>query len=278
MARRVKHADPDPARERRCAICESARFVPFRWPPSSPAAAESFDGYYIWLGIPPSDQPPHHYRLLGINLYEANPAIINNASDQQMNYLRALQTSPHAEQAQRILGEIAAARTCLLDEQAKARYDSQLRTHLAKVGSDPPRQPSLLTAKASAGSPARPKESSSHASPEAGQTLEKDSDAAGTQSSRGTDESAAASEKAEFVALKGNTVELRHTDSGKTVALSIDQLGESAYSVMNRDPNTLLELGKKISAASPRHKWEIWSAGGRYILVIAGTTRNKRGE
>jgi hypothetical protein len=25
-----------------------------------------FDPYHVWLGIPPHEQPPNHYRLLGI--------------------------------------------------------------------------------------------------------------------------------------------------------------------------------------------------------------------
>ena len=28
--------------------------------------AANFDPYYKWLGIPPEEQPPNHYRLLGI--------------------------------------------------------------------------------------------------------------------------------------------------------------------------------------------------------------------
>jgi len=32
--------------------------------------AEDFDPYYKWLGILPKDQPPHNYRLLGIELFE----------------------------------------------------------------------------------------------------------------------------------------------------------------------------------------------------------------
>ena len=33
---------------------------------------ESFDPYHRWLGIPPREQPPNHYRLLGIDLFEAD--------------------------------------------------------------------------------------------------------------------------------------------------------------------------------------------------------------
>ena len=38
--------------------------------------AESFDPYRKWLGIPPKDQPPNHYRLLGIDLFEADAEVI----------------------------------------------------------------------------------------------------------------------------------------------------------------------------------------------------------
>ena len=31
-----------------------------------------FDPYHQWLGIAPSDQPPNHYRLLGLQLFEPN--------------------------------------------------------------------------------------------------------------------------------------------------------------------------------------------------------------
>ena len=43
--------------------------------------AESFDAYHEWLGIAPKDQPPNHYRLLGIDLYEANANVIDGAAD-----------------------------------------------------------------------------------------------------------------------------------------------------------------------------------------------------
>ena len=34
--------------------------------------SEAFDPYYRWLGIPPGEQPPDHYRLLGIERFEAD--------------------------------------------------------------------------------------------------------------------------------------------------------------------------------------------------------------
>ena len=36
-----------------------------------------FDPYHKWLGIPPKDQPPNHYRLLGVDLFESDPDVID---------------------------------------------------------------------------------------------------------------------------------------------------------------------------------------------------------
>jgi hypothetical protein len=36
---------------------------------------EAFDPYRKWLGIPPEEQPPNHYRLLGIALFEDDPDV-----------------------------------------------------------------------------------------------------------------------------------------------------------------------------------------------------------
>ena len=53
-------------------------------------AADGFDPYYKWLGIPPEEQPPTHYRLLGIVQFEADPDVIANAASRQAFHLRQL--------------------------------------------------------------------------------------------------------------------------------------------------------------------------------------------
>ena len=90
-----------------------------------------FDPYYTWLGIPPSEQPSHHYRLLGLQLYEANARVIENAADRQMRHLRSFQTGANSADSQRLLNEVAAARICLLDPEKKSAYDQQLASRLA---------------------------------------------------------------------------------------------------------------------------------------------------
>lgn len=100
---------------------------------------DSFDPYYEWLGIPPDEQPPNHYRLLGIRLFEENQTAIENSADQRMVHLRSLAGSQHVEQAQKLLNEVSAARVCLLNAEKKAAYDEELRRH---VGGESAGQPS----------------------------------------------------------------------------------------------------------------------------------------
>ena len=87
---------------------------------------EAFDAYHELLGIPPHEQPPNHYRLLGITLFEANRQVVGNAAMQRSKFLRSLGISQYAEVCQRLLNEIATAKLCLLDETKKAAYDRGL--------------------------------------------------------------------------------------------------------------------------------------------------------
>lgn len=88
--------------------------------------SDTFDAYYVWLGIPPEEQPPNLYRLLGLRLFENNPEVIEEAAIQRMAHVRTFQLGPHAQTTQKLLNEIASARICLLTPEKKAAYDSQL--------------------------------------------------------------------------------------------------------------------------------------------------------
>jgi sulfatase modifying factor 1 len=89
-----------------------------------------FDPYQKWLGIPPKQQPPNHYRLLGIELFERDPDTISHAADRQMGHVRSFQTGKNSAVSQQLLNEISTARICLLDAQKKAAYDAELRAKL----------------------------------------------------------------------------------------------------------------------------------------------------
>jgi hypothetical protein len=89
-----------------------------------------FDPYRKWLGIPPQEQPPNYYRLLGLAVFESDAEVIGNAADRQMAHLRTFQSGKNSALSQKILNEVAAARICLLDPQKRAQYDVRLREQL----------------------------------------------------------------------------------------------------------------------------------------------------
>jgi hypothetical protein len=88
--------------------------------------SKAFDPYYKWLGIASREQPPNHYRLLGIEPFEFDPDVITSAADMRMAHLRTFQSGKHAAESQKLLNEVATARVCLLDPRKKAHYDHKL--------------------------------------------------------------------------------------------------------------------------------------------------------
>ena len=93
--------------------------------------SEVFDAYHKWLGIPPNEQPPNLYRLLGIGIFEADLDVIEGAADRQMAHVQTHKTGPYAARSQEVLNELSAAKLCLLDPGKKSAYDAQLRNQLA---------------------------------------------------------------------------------------------------------------------------------------------------
>jgi serine/threonine protein kinase len=99
--------------------------------------AQRFDPYDQWLQIPPDDQPADHYRLLGLPRFESSADKIAAAADERMALVRSLQLGPHGEVSQRILNELAAAKTRLLDPARRTAYDAVLRSSAAAGREDP---------------------------------------------------------------------------------------------------------------------------------------------
>ncbi len=108
----------------------------------------SFDGYHVWLGIPSSEQPPNHYRLLGIALFEADLDVIDHAADRQMAHVRTFQAGKNGAASQQILNELSVARISLLNPSKKAAYDEQLRAKLHAVPKAVPVSPATALPRA----------------------------------------------------------------------------------------------------------------------------------
>lgn len=91
---------------------------------------DGYDAYHLWLGIPPEEQPPSHYRLLGVRLFEQNSEVIRNAADRQRSHVKRLGVNQYQEIGQNLLNEIEAAKICLMRPEKRAPYDERLRTQL----------------------------------------------------------------------------------------------------------------------------------------------------
>ena len=85
-----------------------------------------FDPYHKWLAITKEEQPPTHYRLLGLPNGEDEEDVIEEAAIRQTTHVRSYQIGPHATESTRILNEIAQARSVLLNPAKKREYDLKL--------------------------------------------------------------------------------------------------------------------------------------------------------
>jgi hypothetical protein len=90
--------------------------------------AVDFDPYHRWLGIPPGERPPNHYRMLGVELFETDMEVIDYAADRQLTYLRSFRQGPNGALAETLMNGICAARLCLSDPARRAEYDAELRS------------------------------------------------------------------------------------------------------------------------------------------------------
>ncbi len=118
--------------------------------PQTPDVREgrsSFDPYYEWLQIDPSEQPATLYRLLGLSdafvrkafgrpLTEQEKRVVENAADQRMAHLRTFQTGRNSAECQRLLNEVSRAKITLLDGAKKQQYDSTLGQAIDIRGGD----------------------------------------------------------------------------------------------------------------------------------------------
>jgi len=91
------------------------------------AGAPEFNPYASWLGIAGKQTPPDHYTLLGVEAFETDLQLIQNAGLKRLSAVRRYSIGKHLELSQLIMNEIAGAIHCLTDEDEKAAYDKTLR-------------------------------------------------------------------------------------------------------------------------------------------------------
>lgn len=95
-----------------------------------------FDPLHKWFGIPPSEQPPDDYRLLGIAKFEDDLDVIDAAADKQLAYLHDLTNGDYGDLAEELSNRVSAARLRLLNAEKKAAYDEQLLDEESEFSDD----------------------------------------------------------------------------------------------------------------------------------------------
>jgi serine/threonine protein kinase len=101
--------------------------------PGDALVSGDFDPYREWLDIPPADQPPNYYRLLGLSLYESDCAQIARAAEERCARIKTHLESEHKPDAERLLKQIDAVRAHLSNPQKKTVYDTALRQKQAAM-------------------------------------------------------------------------------------------------------------------------------------------------
>jgi hypothetical protein len=86
----------------------------------------TFDPYHKWLGIPREQRPVTLYQLLGISAGETDVEVIEDAATRQSTHVRTYQLGSQAEVCQRILNEIAQARSVVLNPKKRMEYYANL--------------------------------------------------------------------------------------------------------------------------------------------------------
>ena len=86
-----------------------------------------FDPYHRWLSIPSSEQPPTHYRILGLPPFESDLQVIESAALRQIAHVRSFLETPMRTYAVNLIHELSVARQCLIKSESKAAYDAWLR-------------------------------------------------------------------------------------------------------------------------------------------------------
>jgi len=85
------------------------------------------NAYVQWLGLLKRSDPPNHYELLGIALFESDTQQIKQAYYRGVAKVSPYQHGTTAKLCERISKELGEARDCLMDVQSRLEYDATLK-------------------------------------------------------------------------------------------------------------------------------------------------------
>lgn len=91
-----------------------------------------FDSYHKWLGIPPEQQPPHYYQLLGISVNEQDTEVIQAAAQRQRASIEDHLHGAHHREASQLIYEIDEAELTLLSPELREDYNKRVKLVLKR--------------------------------------------------------------------------------------------------------------------------------------------------
>ena len=97
--------------------------------------ADDKNFYHLMLGLPEDITSPDGYQLLGLEHFENDEDVIQEATLDANKKLLAWQNSEYHGECDHLIDEVVAAREVLLSPKRKAKYDERLRKRL---GMPPP--------------------------------------------------------------------------------------------------------------------------------------------
>jgi hypothetical protein len=88
---------------------------------------QRLDPYWEVLRIPPEEQPPDYYRLLGVKRFEQDSEVIKEHVSRRTRWVIMHKKGVYAKACADLIYQINAAKTCLLNPRLKAAYDRKLQ-------------------------------------------------------------------------------------------------------------------------------------------------------
>jgi hypothetical protein len=88
---------------------------------------DPFDPLDTWFDISPDEQPPDHYKLLGIERFETDPQAIADGYEARIQHLDQQLNGLYGADAEQLKVRVGQAYGVLKDGAKRAKYDASLR-------------------------------------------------------------------------------------------------------------------------------------------------------
>jgi len=92
-----------------------------------------FNPYSAWFDIPTNQQPPDHYRLLGVEMLEPDLKVLTRAARKRLAILKTHADGPESSFVRQMKREVEIVYACLIDVDSRMAYDRSLGLHKSQA-------------------------------------------------------------------------------------------------------------------------------------------------